>query len=307
VDLFAAGVLLYRMLCAKPPFAGVAETVMYNILNSEPQPLAELLPADMAAFYTPVMAQALAKNPTHRYPTAAAFRDVLQQRKAHLTTSSTDATVIVRSTPTPAHSPIARTDGELPRTGGSSGDGAPTGWETGHLAPVQAALSRCIGPLAKVVLRNAAKKCSDLPTLVDLLLHELSSDKERNQFLALLRKYEQKEGTGGTGGTSGTSVNSPFLTGTMGTAHGSAQLEREALLEIASQVLPKHLGPIAKVVIRRAAAKANTLDQLMEWIGKELPGDAQRAAFATEMQAAIEAHRSGPEKSGIKQNEYKNK
>jgi serine/threonine-protein kinase len=306
VDLFAAGVLLYRMLCGKPPFAGVAETVMYNIMNTEPQALAELLPVEMAAFYTPVVAQALAKNPANRYPSAAVFRAALLQRKAQLAASSADATVIVRpSGAAPAHSAFARTDAGLHRTGGSAGSSTPTGWEADQLAPVQAALSRCIGPLAKVVLRNAAKKCQDLPTLVDLLLHELSGEKERNQFLELLRKHEQKEGTGSGTGTdsqfpdSGFGVHSGFahsafgVHSTFGTDYGSARIELETLIAVASQVLVKHLGPIAKIVVRRASAKAKTPDQLMELICKELPGDAQRETFALEIQTALAHHTKG--------------
>ncbi|MGS0755303.1 serine/threonine-protein kinase [Roseateles sp. GG27B] len=48
VDVFAAGVLLYRLLTGKAPFAGTGESVMYHIMHTQPQPLRELLAPDLA-------------------------------------------------------------------------------------------------------------------------------------------------------------------------------------------------------------------------------------------------------------------
>lgn len=303
VDLFAAGVLLYRMLCAKPPFVGTAETVMFHIMNTAPPPLSELLTPERAAFYQPIIDSALAKNPSRRYASAAVFRAALMHRKGQATSPADEATVIVRPTPPPAPATVAapgyaRTEPGLPRTGGSSGAGLPNGWEAEQLAPVQAALSRCMGPLAKVVLRNAAKKCTDLPTLVNLLLRELASEKERSQFLALLHKQERADAGGpdsqfpdsSFGVNSGFGVSSSFgVHSSFGTNYGSAHVELDRLIELASQVLVKHLGPIAKIVIRRAASKARTPEQFMDLLMQELPGEAQKAAFAKEMQTALEA------------------
>jgi serine/threonine protein kinase len=286
VDLFAAGVLLYRMLCAKPPFPGVAETVMYNIMNTEPQPLHELLPPELAAFYTPVVACALAKNPKDRFASAALFKAALLQRKP--STGSDDATVLVRTASASGLSGAVSNHNT-----GSSRVTVPIGWDAEVLAPVQAALSHFMGPLAKVLLRNTARKCNDLPTLVELLTQELANEKERAQFLFLLKQHEPKIGTG-TGtqtGKGGTAVGTAFGSIRRSeTENGSATIRPEALAGIANQVLVKYLGPISKIVTKRAASKARTSEQFMQLVSQDLPDDAQRSAFNKDMQAAIVAH-----------------
>ena len=287
VDLFAAGVLLYRMLCAKPPFGGSAESVMYNIMNSEPQALQELLPPEMAAFYTPVLARAMAKKPEDRYASAALFKAALLQRSPATAGPSDDATVLVRAAAPQTHGPYARTEGGIRPTAVSTAITAPTGWTTEVLAPVEAALSRCMGPLAKVLLRNTARKCQDLPTLLALLTQELANDKERELFFSLLHKQDPKTTTGSGTQTVHTSLGARSL---FGTGLAAAPIALQALVDIANQVLPRHLGPIAKIVTKRAAGKARTSEQFMQLVSQELPDEAQRSAFAKDMQAAIAAH-----------------
>ncbi|MFZ4622896.1 MAG: serine/threonine-protein kinase, partial [Rhodoferax sp.] len=80
VDIFASGVLLYRMLSGQAPFTGSPEAVMYGIMAREPAPLAQFAAADIASFYAPIIARAMAKDPAQRFPTAAAFREALQRR-----------------------------------------------------------------------------------------------------------------------------------------------------------------------------------------------------------------------------------
>src|SRR5438105_3599391 len=81
VDIFAAGVILYRMLAGKPPFTGSPETVMYKIINENPVPPSSVVPSDHArpSDYDAVVAKALAKSPAQRFNSAAEFRQALAQ------------------------------------------------------------------------------------------------------------------------------------------------------------------------------------------------------------------------------------
>jgi tRNA A-37 threonylcarbamoyl transferase component Bud32 len=73
-DVFSAGVLLYQLLTGKRPFAGSTAVVMQQILNEQPAPPSQLVPA-LGTGYDQVVARAMAKSTTQRYPSARAFLD----------------------------------------------------------------------------------------------------------------------------------------------------------------------------------------------------------------------------------------
>lgn len=75
-DLYAVGVLLYRMLTASLPFPGTdLRVVMRMHLVDEPPPLPEHVPTPLRDF----VATLLAKNRNHRHVSAAAARDELDE------------------------------------------------------------------------------------------------------------------------------------------------------------------------------------------------------------------------------------
>lgn len=296
VDVFAAGVLLYRLLTGKAPFAGTGESVMYHIMHTQPQPLRELLAPELAAFYEPVLDRALAKKPENRFASAAAFSAALQQRTPGRGASSADdETVVVPASPVLTPTALAHLDTGLHRSSDSASHAAPTGWDAEVLAPVQAALARCMGPLAKVVLRNTAKKCSDLDTLVELLAQQLGSEKERTQFLNLLSRQDHSSSIGRAtqDGSSSFGSNS-----TLGTGYGSMHVGFDVLVDVANQVMLRHMGPISKILVKRTKAKARTAEHFMELLLQELPDAAQKASVEKELQAALAALDLAPGKSG---------
>ncbi|HXI88641.1 MAG TPA: serine/threonine-protein kinase, partial [Blastocatellia bacterium] len=72
-DLFSLGVLLYKMLAGKPPFAGATTgDLLAAILNTEPEPLARTSPAIPAEMQW-IVSKALRKDRTLRYQTARDF------------------------------------------------------------------------------------------------------------------------------------------------------------------------------------------------------------------------------------------
>lgn len=71
-DVYALGATLYELLCLQPPFVGQGSELETRILCDEPpSPRVHRMhvPRDLAA----VCLEALAKNPVHRYESAAAF------------------------------------------------------------------------------------------------------------------------------------------------------------------------------------------------------------------------------------------
>ena len=143
-DLFSVGAILYEMLAGKSPFAGrtVPETMM-RLSGPNPADMAPLVAAGRKMF-VPVLQQALAKDRERRFQTAGAFAAALQAASSGSKAAAEDdpgATIVmVSQRPKPAAfdpsflqrvelhlarfvGPIARTMvTQAARQAGSSGD-----------------------------------------------------------------------------------------------------------------------------------------------------------------------------------------
>jgi serine/threonine protein kinase len=265
IDIFAAGVLLYRMLTGEQPFAGSVESVMYQILNKEPVPPSQATPG-RPGFYDSIVAKALAKQASARFSSAAQFRSALVQRTSALSDDEAQTTIIA--------APVK--PGDVPAAPSASApthpSTMPTGWDAGTLAQFERALASFVGPMAKVMVRQAAKTCLDFQTLTQALGQQLSSDKDRQAFeskLSVVKTGLTQSGhavpTTGTAGSA--TAGSAGRTGTP--APGDRPLD-EATLAHAKHVLVARLGPIAGVLVKKAAARATGQEQLFQLLASEV-------------------------------------
>lgn len=161
---------------------------MYQTVHEEPVPpsrVADTCPAR----YDAVVAKALAKDRRARFASAAEFRHALQQVaeagavvfEPTLTDLSPDHRRGFEAT-MPA--PLA-TATVPPSTGGSLLGASTIGvWDAAALAPVEAALARVLGPLAKLLVRQAARHCRDMASLTGRVAEHVADPRERAAFLA---------------------------------------------------------------------------------------------------------------------------
>lgn len=79
-DLYSVGVILYRMLVGRVPFAaGNAMAILYQHVNAVPKPVSEAAPdAGFGERVDALVAKALAKDPDERFATAREFVDALK-------------------------------------------------------------------------------------------------------------------------------------------------------------------------------------------------------------------------------------
>ena len=186
-DLFCVGVLFYELLTGVNPFAGPAEELVNRVCNQRERAPSEVH-SDLPPVFDSVCARALAKPIHARYPTARAFGDAV--RSAYL--------AAYRSAPPPAVSPqtvslVTSSRAKLRANQAAGERSQPVvqparsgnrGWEESTLRAVEQQLAAYLGPIAKIVVKQAASKTTDLHRLYLLASESLEREEERQAFLA---------------------------------------------------------------------------------------------------------------------------
>ncbi len=259
VDVFAAGVLLYRLLTGVAPFEGTFEAVMYKILHDDPKPPSEY-PSDGGRLrYDAIVAKALAKNPADRFASAAEFRDALARLSGRV---GADTTIFLRQPIEPAAPTRAAGD---PASGTQM---APvTGWDDAALLRIDRALASYIGPVARLLVRQNAKKADSITALSHLLAEHIDDAVDRGLFLAKAAAIASSATASGvraaTGTGTGKSVAGLATPSSAANAPGTAVPVAQATVDHALKVLTRHIGPIAKIVVRKAQAQARTREEFL--------------------------------------------
>jgi serine/threonine-protein kinase len=283
VDIFAAGVLLYQLLTGRMPFTGSSESVMYQVLNEQPVPPSEAAP--VAAVFDGLVAQALAKSLDERFLTAAAFQRALLYCGASATGS--DETVILSARPAATLAAAA-----FARSAAQARDPAPpitapattasttlaglvaTGWDASELKRIERALATQVGPLARVMVLRTARQCRDAVELTTRLAEELSTADERAAFLAT------------AGAVSGTAPidaarGDDAAPDARDTASGPLA---DAVVEQALKILTHHIGPIARLLVKKAAQQGGSRAQFFARLAAHVDRQDERTQLMAELE-----------------------
>lgn len=297
VDLYATGVLLYQLVAGRPPFVGSPEVLSYQVVHEVPPPPSAVEGARTPRFDA-VVARALAKDPAHRFADAATFRQALAEALGQALPGTLspgalpalgDAYAPTARIPTGVGTGVGIGIAAHPPTGTGLTGEPPSHFEPEQLAAVEAALARHIGPLARVMVRRTARQCPDVPALVAALAAQITSAPAREAFLGHdLTRGPGTAGTAGTGstqGSRGTSTRGPH-TGSTGAppSIGTVSLPvSDAWLDQARKLLLAHVGPIAGVLVKRAAARTRDRAALVRDFAAAVP-QAQRAKLLAELE-----------------------
>ncbi|MGB7542760.1 MAG: serine/threonine-protein kinase [Burkholderiales bacterium] len=258
-DIFSTGVVLYELLTGTKPFEGATETIAYKICHEQHRNPSEINPQGVPPVFDAILARALAKKAEQRFSTAREFAATLLSayEKRGSATLAVEATVLNTRLPQAPERP----DTTFP----------PPGWETGDLRAVEELLAPHVGPMAKVLVKKAAKATTDARQLVDLLAENISDGQKKQVFVvSALGKVPR---TAGSAATAERGVPGPAI------ANLSQQPIDPGEIEKAAGRLARYLGPIAKVVAKRAASQTNDLKTLYLRLAENLSDPEERARF----------------------------
>jgi serine/threonine-protein kinase len=255
-DLFAVGTTLFEMVAGKRAFAGRNATeISHQICNGR----LPLLPAEVRAAVPrlqTVLERATAKRREDRYSTAGAMVDALRQVLAVGVEDTADET---RIEPAGRLAPGGPSPPAAPRSG------APIDSEI--LRILEDRLKIYLGPITRVMVRAAAEKCRSLDELCAELVLAVREGPERERFR---REVEPLMGT-----SLGRS-SAPEAGAESSTPHSLLPGQE---LERAQAALARYTGPIARILVRRVAANASTIEALWDALAQHIDSPAERTDF----------------------------
>src|SRR5204862_7959660 len=121
----------------------------------------------------------------------------------------------------------------------------------------------------KVMARQAARTCSDMPSLKARVAEQTGDPKEREKFLSKVAGLRTAVAAGPAVAT-GPSDAKPIVL--------SPQI-----VEHATKVLTAHMGPIARIVVKKSSAQAQSTDHFYALLIEEVDEGAARAKVLAEL------------------------
>jgi serine/threonine protein kinase len=249
-DLYAFGGVMYWMLTGNKPVEAAARVRQDIMVPAATVGAGRYTPEFLAA-----VDWALKPNDEERPQSVAEFK----HRLAGLQPVAADRTV-----------PVAALEKTvLAKPGDAGGMTGLTGvvLDREQVKRIEAEMARHIGPISAVVVRNAAKKALSIPALAEAVASEIPDEKARASFI---RKFTTGETT--TRPPADATQKSPDATSI------SRKFTTE-VLQKAEAALAQYIGAIARVVVKRAAAKARDQGELYLLIADEIKDPVERKSF----------------------------
>ena len=264
-DLFSAGVVLYELLTGQKPFHGTVETIAYKICHEEPALPSKLSALRLPAAVDELVAKALAKDPAARFQSAQAFHDALRD-VAGMTVEVDEGlgTTIVNIQTVMLQKPAAH-------------------WDDETLATAEHELARALGPMAKMIVRKVAAQTQDREELCSLLSENIVDPDSRRKFVDAFHRAGSRSGIrsdklsassakGSAHGTARERAATRGGTGVSGSVMSAATTAPldQAYVDALTARLTSYMGPIAKIVAKRAAREVTNRHDFARKVAENL-------------------------------------
>jgi serine/threonine-protein kinase len=254
-DLFSAGVVFYELLTGEKPFSGSVETIGYKICNDEPRAPSQVSKLPLPPGIDGVIAKALAKLPDDRFQSASEFHQALQKAVGAAASMSAEETVLnLANIALPAPIPMV--------------------WDDATLTTVETQLARFVGPVAKVLVKQAAQHTANVDEMYQILATNIVDPTTRQRFVAetqIMGKGASAVGQTGPSGGRTTAAKSSF------TRLHKRPLD-QAFIDSTTTRLAVYLGPIARIVTKKAAQQAKNPEEFVQLVASHI-GTQDRQAF----------------------------
>ncbi len=264
-DLYAFGGVLYWMVTGSKPVEAAARVRHDEMPSAVEKGNSEIYGQEMLA----AIDWALKPNEEERPQSVAEFRRVLiggagpSVADERTVPVGSAPTVLVTNTQSSTSTPIITS---MPGLTGMALDRE-------MLKKVEAELMKHIGPIAPVVIRRAAKSSSTMEILCKTVGEEIDDEQTRAAFI---RKFTAREKSGQPISGRTALADAP----SQAALQSISQKFTAEMIARAEKLLSQHIGAVAKVVVKRAAAKARDEAELYFLISDEIKDPTEKKLFA---------------------------
>lgn len=243
-DLFTTGALLHEMLTGERAFGrGALLEVMRRIVAESPPPLPDAV-LNAAPGLRAVRDRALAKRPEERFATAGEMAAALRQAGSG-GGAPADATAIIGTGDTTIiAAPPAPAEAIDP----------------GMLQMIERSLASYVGPIASLLVKSATRHVVKPEALAGRLAESIGDAAERRRFLDDVGRLVPAKPV-----TVAPPVTAP--------PPDAAELER------LTAALAAHVGPLARVLVARAAGEGGSSEALWERVALHIDDPGERQQF----------------------------
>jgi serine/threonine protein kinase len=146
------------------------------------------------------------------------------------------------------------------------------------LKAVELSLEQHIGPISRAFVRKAASRTHSVEEMTQLLSRFIPSELGKTEFIARTRALSAETiGAREPGAVRGDSRETAPPTST--SAPSAAAGLNMDIVQAAERKLATYVGPVAKVLVRKARAQAKDVDAFHRLLAQELSSEEARSAF----------------------------
>lgn len=256
-DLYSVGITLYQALTGKRAIEGKNEYELMNAhVHQAPVPPAQFNPSITEELSAAIL-KSLAKDPAQRFQTAEEFRQVLHPFLPASNSAWPQLSVAPVETGVQDRIATMLPVEKIPSS---------SRFHSAALAVLHRNLAVYVGPIAKHLVLKESREATDLNSLCQALATQIATEPDRAAFLKACRAEFGAE-------TQFTEVARPTPTPVPTAAWDPGLLDR------LKRDLAVQIGPMAKVIVDRAAKKAHSQEELLSTLAAEISSPEERARF----------------------------
>jgi serine/threonine-protein kinase len=267
-DIFSAGATLFEMVAGARAFPGHNLADVSHRIRFERLPLLPAAVRAAAPRLQLVLERAMEKQPEDRFSTGPEMAEALQQVLASFGRGDTTGFQGERThvspigAPTGSAAPLPPDSQNVARSDTGSGRRLPESQiDPDTLRALEEKLTGYVGPIARVLVRTTAGRSRSVSDLCAQLALTVADPAERERFRRDVDSLIRPSGL------------SP------GEPGGSRDRLSERELERVQEALAHYVGPIARVLVRRATADATSVEALWLSLANHIESPVERSAF----------------------------